>query len=218
MTVVRRCVKDPFAGLSHWAGFGASVAGLAVLLLLAAGRPRYVVSLTVYGSSLVLLYAASALAHTVHCSPRASERLTRFDYMAIFLLIAGTYTPLCLVRVGGPWGWGMLLAEWTMAAAGIVLVACGRGQSDWKRTILYLCMAWGVGLVGMQAIVAALPQAGVVWLLLGGAAYSVGAVIFATDRPDLWPGRFVAHDLWHVLVLLGSACHFVVIFRFVARA
>ena len=211
-------MKDPFPGLSHWVGFCLSVAGLVVLLVLAAGRAWHVVGLAVYGASLVILYAASALAHTVRCSPRGEERLTRFDYVAIFLLIAGTYTPLCLVRLRGPWGWGMLAAEWSLAMVGICLVATGRARSDWRRTILYLCMAWGVGLIGMNAIARALPGAGIAWLLLGGVVYSAGAVVFATDRPHLLPGRFAAHDLWHVLVLLGSACHFIVIFRFVAQA
>lgn len=216
MNRIRRCIKDPFPGLSHWLGAGLSVAGLVLLLTLAAGHGWRLVGCAIYGATLIILYAASALAHTIHCSPEASDRLTRFDYMAIFLLIAGTYTPLCLVTLRGPWGWGMLAAEWVMAAAGIVLVASGKGSSNWPRTVLYLFMAWVVAMVAIGPMSRALPPAGLTWLLIGGAAYSLGAVVFALDRPHLWPGRFVAHDLWHVLVLLGSACHFFVILRFVA--
>lgn len=213
---IRCLIKDPFPGLSHWLGVGLSIAGLVMLLVFAEGRPWQVVGFAIYGGSLILLYLASALAHTIHCSPRAAERLNRFDYMAIFLLIAGTYTPLCLVTLRGPWGWGMLAAEWSMAAAGIAAVALGRGRSDWPRTILYLFMAWVVALVAIVPIYRALPRPALEWLLAGGAVYSLGAIVFATDRPHLWPGRFAAHDLWHVLVLLGSGCHFLVIFRFVA--
>lgn len=213
---IHRFIKDPFPGLSHWLGVGLSVVGLVALLLFARGRPWQVVGFAIYGGSLILLYLASALAHTIHCSPRAAERLNRFDYMAIFLLIAGTYTPLCLVTLRGPWGWGMLAAEWSMAAAGIATVALGRGRSDWPRTILYLFMAWVVALVAIVPIYRALPRPALEWLLAGGAVYSLGAIVFVTDRPHLWPGRFAAHDLWHVLVLLGSGCHFLVIFRFVA--
>lgn len=218
MRLIRRCIKDPFPGLSHWVGVALSIAGLAVLLILARGRPWHVIGFVIYGASLILLYLASALAHTLRCSPTADERLTRLDYMAIFLLIAGTYTPLCLVTLHGPWGFGMLAAEWLMAATGILVIAFGRGGSNWPRTILYLFMAWVVALVAIGPITRMMPTEGIQWLLAGGALYSIGAVIFVTDRPHLWPGRFVAHDLWHLLVLGGSACHFFVIYRFVAAA
>src|SRR6185437_9818226 len=127
MHIVRRCVKDPIPALSHWAGAILGLCGMVALLVLARGRTWYVVGLGIYGLTLVLLYVASAVAHTIRCSAKGEERLTRLDYMAIFLLIAGTYTPLCLVPLRGPWGWGMLAAEWSMAAAGIATVALGRG-------------------------------------------------------------------------------------------
>jgi hemolysin III len=195
-----------------------SIAGLVILLTRTAGDARRLIGCAIYGGTLVVLYAASALAHTIHCSPRASDRLTRFDYMAIFLLIAGTYTPLCLVNLRGPWGWGMLTAEWAMAALGIFLVATGKGSANGARTLLYLFMAWVVALVAIGPMSRALPPTALAWLLIGGVVYSLGAVVFALDRPHLWPGRFVAHDLWHVLVLLGSGCHFFVIVRFVAAS
>jgi len=217
-SLIRRCIKDPFPGLSHWVGAGLSVAGLVFLLTLSAGEAWRVVGCAIYGGTLIVLYAASALAHTIRCSPQASDRLTRFDYVAIFLLIAGTYTPLCLVNLRGPWGWGMLAAEWGMAALGIILVATGKGSSNWPRTVLYLFMAWVVALVAIAPMSRALPAAALAWLLIGGGVYSLGAIVFALDRPHLWPGRFVAHDLWHVSVLLGSGCHFFVILRFVAAS
>ncbi|HSZ54706.1 MAG TPA: hemolysin III family protein [Tepidisphaeraceae bacterium] len=218
VTLLRRAVKDPFPGLSHWAGMFLSIAGVAVLVSFAWGRAWQLVGCAIYGASLVLLYLASALAHTLRCSPRLDDFLTRLDCMAIYLLIAGTYTPLCLVTLRGPWGWGMLIAEWTMAAAGIVIVASKWFDSRWPRTLLYLFMAWVVALAATVPILRVLPVPALEWLLAGGVIYSIGAVVFALDRPDLWPGRFVAHDLWHVLVILGSACHFVVIARFVAAA
>ena len=112
----------------------------------------------------------------------------------------------------------MLAAEWGMAALGIILVATGKGSSNWARTVLYLFMAWIVALVAIAPMSRALPRAALAWLLIGGGVYSLGAIVFALDRPHLWPGRFVAHDLWHVLVLLGSGCHFFVILRFVAAS
>ena len=218
MTLLRRAVKDPFPGLSHLAGMLLSIAGLIVLLALSHGRPWQVAGCAIYGASLILLYLASTLAHSIRASPPLEEILTRFDCMAIFLLIAGTYTPLCLVTLRGPWGWGMLIAEWTMAAMGIAIVATRCFDSRWPRTLLYLFMAWVVALVAVVPIIHVLPVPALGWLLAGGVIYSIGAVVFALDRPHLWPGRFVAHDLWHVLVILGSFCHFIVIARFVAAA
>jgi len=105
-----------------------------------------------------------------------------------------------------------------MAALGIAIVATGCFDSRWPRTLLYLFMAWVVALVATVPILRLLPTPALGWLLAGGVIYSIGAVVFALDRPHLWPGRFVAHDLWHVLVILGSICHFIVIARFVAAA
>jgi hemolysin III len=112
----------------------------------------------------------------------------------------------------------VLAAEWVLALAGILAVTRGRrgaGCSTRVRVALYLCMGW-LALFLLVPIVAALPPAALAWLLAGGAAYTVGAAIFVTQRPRLWPGRFGSHDLWHCLVLIGSACHFVLIWAFVA--
>ena len=210
-------IKDPFPGLSHWAGALLSVAGLVLLLARVAGRPWWqVAGFAVYGGSLVLLYVASALAHSVHCSPTAAARLDRLDYAAIFLLIAGSYTPLCLVTLRGPWGWALLAAVWATAAFGIAALYV-TPQNDRIRVLTYVSMGW-LALAASGALVSALPRPAILWLIAGGVIYTVGAVIFLTNRPHLWPGRFVAHDLWHCMVLVASGCHFVVIHNFVARA
>ncbi|HYO09213.1 MAG TPA: hemolysin III family protein [Tepidisphaeraceae bacterium] len=211
---IRRLIKDPYCGLSHWVGAALSVAGLVALLVLAEGRPLHLVSFALYGSSLVLLYTASALAHSLHCSAEAEQRLDRFDFAAIFLLIAGTYTPLCLVNLRGPWGWSLLATEWTLAAVGILLVTLRPGRSERLRPLMYLVMGWLVALV--PPAWAKLPAGAVAWLAAGGIAYSVGAAIYVFDRPHPWPGKFSAHDLWHTLVLVGSTCHFVLMVRYVA--
>lgn len=207
-------MKEPFPGLSHLVGAMLSVAALVGLLVLAHGRVWHVVSFAVYGSSMILLYAASALTHSVHCSPAMSDRLDRLDYSAIFLLIAGTYTPICLIPLRGPWGWALLAGVWSLALAGIWTVWVQRNRKTWTRTLIYVCMGW-IGLLAVGEIFRVFPATALAWLLAGGAAYSIGAVIFITDRPHLWPGRFAAHDLWHVLVLTGSACHFMVMLDYV---
>jgi hemolysin III len=215
MISVKRWIKEPFPALSHWVGAVLSVAGLVLLLIRAAPRPWHIAAFAVYGTSLVLLYTASAMAHTAYCSPRIAGRLDRLDYAAIFLLIAGTYTPICLLTLHGPWGYGILAAEWLLAVVGIVGVLVWQRCPTSFRVTLYLAMGW-LAAIAIVPLFTALPTAALVWLLAGGMAYSVGAIIFVTDRPRLWPGRFVAHDLWHVLVLVGSGCHFVVIAAFVA--
>ena len=208
-------IRDPFPALSHWLGAALSAAGLVLLMVRTAGRPWWeVASFAVYGVTLVQLYVASALAHSIICSPEAEDRLTRFDYAAIFLLIAGTYTPICTVTLRGPWGWGLLAAVWSIAALGIVAVL-GRAPSPRVRVLTYVAMAW-LCVFATGPLVRAMPLPGILWLLAGGVVYTAGAAVFFTDRPHLWPGRFVAHDLWHCMVLAGSACHFFTIWQFVA--
>ena len=221
MPFLRRAIaiKDPFCGASHLLGAAVSLVGLVVLLLAADGRPRHLVGFGIYGLSLVLLYTASGLAHSLTCSPAGEARLQRLDFAAIFLLIAGTYTPICLVNLRGPWGWFLLSAEWILAAVGIFAVYRARADESVRAGRLqlatYLVMGWLV-LLAVPPVLRALPAGGVAWLAAGGVVYSAGAVIYATNRPRLWPGRFGAHDLWHCMVLLGSACHFVVMLGYVA--
>lgn len=209
MSRISRWIKDPFPGLSHLFGVLLSIAALFVLLNAAGGNLGHTVAFAIYGASLILLYLASGLCHSIHCSPRAAMWLDRFDYMAIYLLIAGTYTPLCLIALRGTWGWSILIVEWAMALAGITLVLTGRPRSNLPRTILYLSMSWLV-VIAAAPLLRNIPSPAVWWLLAGGVVYSVGAVVFVLNRPHLWPGRFQAHDLWHCMVLAGSACHFIV--------
>src|SRR3954452_21487918 len=140
MSRLQRCVKEPFPGISHLVGALLSVAALVVLLHRAEGRTMHVISFAIYGASLILLYAASAMAHSIHCSPRTGEHLDRLDYSAIFVLIAGTYTPICLVPLRGPGGWALLACVWTLAAAGILSVWVWRSRKNWARVTIYLCM------------------------------------------------------------------------------
>ncbi len=214
-SLIRRCVKDPFPGLSHWIGAILSVAALVVLIRAAHGRETYRIGFSIYGASLIVLYLASALNHSIHCGEAVADRLDQFDYSAIFVLIAGTYTPVCLITLHGRLGSGILAAEWIMAAVGVMDVWWGRKHSKWAHVVIYVVMGW-LAIAVMVPLLRVFPAGAIAWLLAGGLAYSVGSVIFATNRPRLWPGIFEAHDLWHVLVLTGSACHFVMIYYFIA--
>jgi hemolysin III len=215
MSRIARWIKEPFCGLSHLLGAALSVAGLVALLVVTTGRPWHVTGVAIYGASLILLYVASTLCHSVHCSEANAKRLDRFDHAAIFLLIAGTYTPLCLVTLRGAWGWTILAVEWALAAIGIGLVVRGKVRAQWPRVAVYLAMGW-IAMVAVVPLVNLLPGWAIFWMIAGGVIYSAGAVIYATKWPALWPGRFGNHDLWHVFVLAGSACHFVMIHCFIA--
>lgn len=210
-------MREPFNGLSHFAGALLSLAGLLLLLMASYGKPWHVTGFAIYGASLVLLYSASTLHHSLHVSPQGGKRLHMLDQVAIYLLIAGTYTPLCLVTLRGPWGWSLLGLVWTIGLVGITLRVAWSQAPVWLPVVLYLLMGW-LSLLVVRPLSLSLSPAAMSWLMAGGVVYTLGAVIFATERPRLWPGVFSAHELWHCFVLGGSACHFVLMLCYVAPA
>lgn len=211
-------LRDPVSGLSHLAGVVLAIAGLAMMMVAAAsqGTVWHVVSFSIYGTSLVLLYLASSLYHLLPLSERGVRTLRRLDHIAIFLLIAGTYTPFCLVPLRGPWGWSVFGVIWGLAVAGIIMKLFWLHAPRWLTAAVYLGMGWMV-LVALPPLVRALPNGGLAWLAAGGLCYSGGAAIYATRRPDPWPGRFGFHEIWHLWVLAGSICHFWAIYYYLPR-
>ena len=203
---IGRWVKDPYCGLSHAAGALAAAVGIALALVYTTGGLFSYVGLGVYGASMVALFTASAVAHSVHVSESVGRRLDRLDYACIFFLIAGTYTPLCLSAIRGPWGYAVLAAEAGLAAVGIGAVLLTRVPVRWI-TPVYVPMGWLV-LAAAVPLARAIPTAAMALLVAGGVIYSVGAAVFMAERPTLWPGRFGWHDLWHTMVLAAAGCHF----------
>ena len=209
-------LKDPVSGVSHGIGALLAVVGLIVLILETRGKPWHLTSFAIYGTTLILVYLASTLYHSLPVGPRAERALFAFDRAAIFALIAGTYTPICLIALRGGWGWSLFGVVWGLAFLGILIDTLSRSRlPDWATALLYLVMGW-IALVAVGPLVRALPPAGLAWLLAGCVIYTVGAVICVRNQPRLRPGVFGAHELWHVLVLLASACHFVLMWRFIA--
>jgi hemolysin III len=201
-------LREPINGLTHLAGAILAVFALGVLvgLAVAAGKVRHLVAFLVFGFSLVALYTSSALYHLLPLSARGVERLRRLDHIMIFVLIAGTYTPFCLIALHGGWRWGLLGTVWGIALAGVGLKFGWMGAPVWFSTALYLVQGW-VALAALPVLVRALPAHGLIWLAAGGVIYSLGAVIFAIEWPTIRRGVFEAHELWHLFVLAGSACH-----------
>ncbi len=152
--------------------------------------------------------------HLLPLSPKGISILRRIDHIMIFILIAGTYTPVCLVPLRGVWGWSLFGVIWGIAIAGIFLKIFWMNSPRWLYTLVYLTMGWLV-IIAMYPLIRAIPLGGVIWLAAGGLCYSVGAVIYALKRPDVVPGIFGFHELWHILVMAGSFCHFWAMLRYV---
>lgn len=207
-------IREPFSGLSHLVGALLSLVALIVLLIASGSRPLLLVGNTIYGVSLVVLYTASSLYHSLNASPRTQESLRRFDHSAIYGLIAGTFTPICLVELRGRVGWTLLLLEYLFAVAAVTLKIVWKRPPGWFHVVTCLVMGW-LAVFALLPLSRSMPFSGLMWLVIGGLIYSIGAIIYATNRPRLWPGKFSAHDLWHVFVLCGSACHFIFIFYFI---
>lgn len=207
-------LKEPFSGLSHLTGAFLSIAALSVLVTLAAlqGTVWHVVSFSIYGTSMILLYTASALYHLLPLSERGSRVLRILDHVMIFMLIAGTYTPICLVPLRGGWGWSVFGVIWGLAIAGVFVSTFWINAPRWVSTGIYLLMGW-VCIVAIYPIVTSLTVEGLVWLVAGGLFYSVGAVVYALKKPNPWPPHFGFHEIWHLFVMGGSFCHFMVMLR-----
>lgn len=209
-------IKHPFCSLSHWLGAGLAVGGTVLLLTMVWGRPIAMVAFAIYGASLIGLYTASGLYHTMRCEGRFEVFLRKLDHTGIFLLIAGTYVPVCLLALSPGFGWTFLALQAALALIGILGTFLLRKFPEILNVVIYLLMGW-MALPALGWIGAHWPTYAIVLLVSGGLVYTIGAVIFALDRPHLWPGRFSAHDLWHIFVLGGSGCHFALMATYIAR-
>ena len=210
---MKKRLREPISGLTHLVGVVLAVIALVVLLAAGAGRVDQLVAFGIFGCSLIALYSASALYHLLPLSPAAVARLRRLDHMTIFILIAGTYTPICVLALED--GWGLLGLVWTLALSGVVLKLLWMDAPRWLSVGLYLAMGW-VAVVAASAIFRAVPSGGIAWIVGGGLVYSAGALIYGLKRPNLVPGVFGFHELWHLFVMAGSACHFWVMLRYIA--
>jgi len=206
-------LKEPVSGFTHLAGALLSLAGTLALVVPAfrQGETVKAVSFLIFGLSLILLYSASAIYHLLRLDEKGNRVLRRIDHMMIYLLIAGTYTPICLVALPGAWGWGLLSVIGALAAAGIILTLFVLNKPRWVTVTIYITMGW-LALAAFVPLVKALPLGGVVWIVLGGVFYTVGAVVYARKKPDPFPGVFGFHEVWHLFVMAGSLCHYLAMF------
>lgn len=193
---------ETFNSLTHMLGALLALAGLVVLVVSAAlrGDAWRVVSFSVYGLTLFLLYSASTLYHS--SGGRAKKFFQLVDHQAIYLLIAGTYTPFMLVTLRGVWGWSMFGAVWTLAAVGITIDTLHKKGGRLPQLIIYLVMGWML-MIALGPLLRSLPRWGFVWLMTGGVFYTSGVYFYVKDKRYPY-----FHGIWHLFVLAGSLCHY----------
>ena len=216
-----RHLKDPGSAITHFIGMLMAIFAAVPLLIKAAREPDhiYLISLSIYALSLILLYAASTTYHTFDLSERANTILKKIDHMMIFVLIAGSYTPICLITLKGRTGTILLALVWGIAIVGIILKAFWVFCPKWVSSVLYIGMGWTCVLAFTQ-ILNALSPAAFGWLLAGGIIYTIGGVIYALKLP-LFNHRhpaFGSHEIFHLFVMGGSFCHYVMMYGYVAAA
>ncbi len=203
-------LRDPFSGLSHLAGAILSVVALVALVYKSVLQDdiSHVVAFSIFGASLVLLYTTSALYHLLPLSEKGVFFLRRIDHMMIFVLIAGTYTPVCLIALRGIWGYSFLIGVWVLAMAGILIKIFWMDAPRWFSTLLYVFMGWLI-VFAFWPLLQAVSLGGIAWLALGGLFYTIGAIFYGTKwPPNIIPGWFGFHEIFHVFILAGSFSHF----------
>ena len=209
-------VKEAGSALTHFIGLLLAVAFLAPLLVHGAARHvgnAGMASLAVFMGSMILLYGASSAYHAFDLSERGNRVLKKLDHMMIFVLIAGTYTPVCVMHLAGQGGRRLLILSWLLAALGILFKFFWVGCPKWVSSVLYIGMGW-LCILAWPQIVASVPAATFRWLLAGGILYTAGGVIYALKLPfpKKWEGWFGTHEFFHLFVMAGSFCHYVALY------
>lgn len=210
--------KDPGSAITHLIGFAIAMLLTVPLLTNAVRQGRdfiAVAALGIFMLSMELLYGASTLYHTLDSTPKINRFLKRFDHMMIYVLIAGTYTPICVIALPEKVGLPLLTLVWAIAAVGLIVAVLWVNCPRWFSAAVYICMGW-VCLTALPQILECLSNGGFLWLLAGGILYTVGGVIYALKLKllnDRFP-NFGSHEIFHLFVLGGSLCHFIVMYRF----
>lgn len=215
---IKHYIKDPGSAITHFVGMLMAIFAAVPLIIKATHEPSriYLISIIIYAASLILLYAASTTYHTFNKSEKINTLLKKIDHMMISVLIAGSYTPICLLVLGGKTGFILLSVVWGIALLGILIKAFWVYCPKWVSSALYIGMGWTCVLAFTQ-ILNSMSPAAFGWLLAGGVIYTVGGVIYALKLPifNLRHKNFGSHEIFHLFVMGGSACHFIVMYAFV---
>lgn len=211
-------IREPGSAITHFVGMLLAV--LAAMPLLAkaglSGSQTAVEAMMVFMGSMVLLYAASTIYHSVSVSERVLKVFRKVDHMMIFVLIAGSYTPVCMIVLGGKAGYMLLAAVWGIAAGGMLIKMLWINCPKWFSSVIYIAMGWVCVFVFGQ-LLQTLSTSAFLWLLAGGIIYTVGGVIYALKLPifNSRHANFGSHEIFHLFVMAGSVCHFIFMYRYV---
>ena len=212
-------IKDPGSALTHFIGMMMAMFASTPLLIKASRQPEkiHIVVLSIFIVSMIFLYAASTIYHTLDLSAKVNIRLKKIDHMMIFILIAGTYTPICMIALPQPIGICLLSLVWAIAIVGIIVKMFWIMCPKWFSSMLYIGMGW-VCVLAFTQLLNSLPTAAFLWLLAGGIIYTIGGVIYALKLPifNAKHKYFGSHEVFHVFVMGGSICHFIVMYAFIA--
>jgi hemolysin III len=210
-------LREPMNGFTHFIGIIFAVIATILLLDISLNpyKPYHLISFSVFGFGMIVLYTTSTLYHWLKLSDAGIMKLRRADHIMIFIYIAATYTPVCIVALKGTLGWGLLIAVWLVALSGIIIKIFWMNAPRWLSTFIYILMGW-LAVIVIYPLVNAIQIGALIWLSIGGVFYTIGAFIYALKKPDPYPGILGFHEIFHLFVLLGTFSHFWMIYRYIA--
>ncbi len=208
-------LREPVNGLTHFFTATAAFSGTVFLLYLSRMQLYKQISLTIYGFSLIALFSASAAYHLIQTTPMKLELLRKLDHSAIYIFIAGSYTPIFFNMFSGFWKWGFLAIIWSFALIGIVIKLFIIKAPRWTTAGVYLVMGW-LSIFSIRQMMSVLPAGALFWIAAGGIIYTLGAVIYITKIFNFSPGKFGFHEVWHIFVILGALSHFIAVVMYIA--
>ncbi|MCG7318227.1 PAQR family membrane homeostasis protein TrhA [Brevibacillus laterosporus] len=207
-------MKEPVNTWTHFITFLAGIVGLVFLIVLSRHSVSKLITLTVFGVSIILLYGASSLYHWVRTTPAKEMMLKKFDHIAIYFLIAGSYTPVFYYGLSGGWKWSMLCAVWALALIGMFLKIFYIHAPRYVSTAFYVTLGW-IAVVPFVQLINHLPIGAIALIIIGGVMYTIGAIIYATKIFDFFPNRFGFHEIFHLFVMAGTTLHFIMVVKYI---
>ena len=210
-------LREPINSITHFVGAGLSfIALIAMLVKVAISDPSVIsiLSVTIFGISLTLLYATSGTYHGIISTEKVIKFFQKLDHSMIFVLIAGSYAPFCLISIGNKFGFTMFLIMITLAIVGIIFKLCWFNCPCWVDSVMYIGMGW-IALFMIKPLAAILPGISLFWLVLGGILYTIGGIIYATKSKKLTIGNWGFHEIFHIFILIGSLSHFICVYTYV---
>lgn len=207
-------MKEPVNTWTHFISFVAAIVGLVFLIIMCKSNISKLVTMTIYGLSMILLYGASSIYHWVQTTPQKELLLKKIDHIAIYFLIAGSYTPVFYYGLEGAWRWAMLISVWSLAVIGMALKIWFIHAPRYVSAGFYVSLGW-IALVPFLQLIKHLPLGAIILMAVGGVIYTMGAVIYATKIFDFFPKRFGFHEIFHLFIAAGSIVHFIMILIYI---